>query len=134
MIGLAVGTARSLHTDERLARIETGLLLSTNWKGEPRATMPLRDQMAHYQAPGVSLAVLDKGGLAAVRGWGVARGRRTLAGIAVVGDPTLLIHPFPAGKAGSSSCSILLRRELTSRCELGTRSDSLASWRRLGAA
>lgn len=73
VIGLAVGTARSLHTDERLARIETGLLLPINWKGEPRATMPLRDRMAHYQAPGVSLAVLDKGGLAAVRGWGVAR-------------------------------------------------------------
>ena len=52
VIGPAVGTARSLHTDERLARIEACLLPPINWKGEPRATMPLRDRMAHYQAPG----------------------------------------------------------------------------------
>ena len=37
---LAVGTARSLHTDERLAQIEACQLPPINWKGEPRATIP----------------------------------------------------------------------------------------------
>lgn len=97
--GLAVAAAGYPQADERLVRIETGLLPPINWKGEARATMALRERMAYYQAPGVSLAVLDKGTLVCARAWGVAR-----AGGAQAVTPDTM---FQAGSVSKTVAALL---------------------------
>jgi CubicO group peptidase (beta-lactamase class C family) len=63
--------ADSPQVDERIARVEAGLLRPILLKGESRVTMSLQDRMGHYQVPGISIAVLDGGVLAWARSWGV---------------------------------------------------------------
>lgn len=59
--------------DARIARVEAGLLRPILMKGEPRVGMSLQDRMAHYDVPGISIAVLDAGVVAWARSWGVVR-------------------------------------------------------------
>lgn len=47
------------QVDARIARIEAGLLPPIVWKGKTRVGMPLKERMAHYQVPGVSVAVVE---------------------------------------------------------------------------
>jgi CubicO group peptidase (beta-lactamase class C family) len=72
-LGLASLQTAPPAVDGRIARVETGLLPPIVWKGAARAGMPLSDRLAHYQVPGVSVAVVDGGAVAWARGWGVVR-------------------------------------------------------------
>ena len=63
--------AGSPPVDERIARVEAGLLPPILLKGEPRVGMSLQDRMAHYKVPGISIAVVDAGALVWARSWGV---------------------------------------------------------------
>lgn len=68
----AVAPERSGSVDERIRRVENGLIAITadrelQW-GEPQA---LAQRMAHYGMPGVGIAVIDDFQLAWARGYGV---------------------------------------------------------------
>jgi CubicO group peptidase (beta-lactamase class C family) len=65
--------------DERIRRIENGLLPPVLVKGQPIRTLKLDDRMRELNIPGVSVAVFDNGRIEWTRGWGmadVAEGRR----------------------------------------------------------
>jgi CubicO group peptidase (beta-lactamase class C family) len=69
-------------TDERIRRVENGLLPPVVVKGQPVRTMKLDDRMQELKVPGVSVAVFENGRIAWTRGWGmadVAEGRRVEA-------------------------------------------------------
>ena len=66
-------------TDERIRRVENGLLPPVVIKGQPIQTMKLEDRMRELKIPGVSVAVFENGRIAWTLGWGmadVAEGRR----------------------------------------------------------
>jgi len=52
--------------------IAAGLRPAVQFEGEAPLTFSLEERMAHYDVPGVSVAVLDGGEIAWARGWGVA--------------------------------------------------------------
>jgi len=64
--------ASTPELEERIARIEHGLLPNVLIKGEPTPKMNLADRMSHYKVPGVSIAVIDQGRIAWARGYGFA--------------------------------------------------------------
>ena len=57
---------------DRIARIERGLLPPVLVKGEPLPNLNLVDRMRFYKVPGVSIAVIDRGRIDWVRGYGFA--------------------------------------------------------------
>lgn len=56
---------------DRIARVEHGLLKPNHRKGAPGQRMKLADRMAHYNVPGVSVAVIHAGRVEWARGYGV---------------------------------------------------------------
>ena len=73
---LALGTR--LHTPrpaDRIRAVEQGLLLNRMISGQPG--MALRERMAHYKVPGVSIAVVNDGGLEWAQGYGVLEAGRS---------------------------------------------------------
>jgi CubicO group peptidase (beta-lactamase class C family) len=56
--------------DERIGRVENGLLSPVIIKGEPLATMELARRMQFYKTPGVSIAVINNGRIEWARGYG----------------------------------------------------------------
>jgi CubicO group peptidase (beta-lactamase class C family) len=60
------------RAEDRIARIEHGLLPPVIVKGEPTPAMNLADRMAFYKVPGVSIAVIDHGRIDWARGFGFA--------------------------------------------------------------
>ena len=60
------------NVEERIARIEHGLLPPVLVKGEPPPGMSLVDRMSFYKVAGVSIAVIDQGRIAWARGYGFA--------------------------------------------------------------
>jgi CubicO group peptidase (beta-lactamase class C family) len=64
--------AQTPNLEERIARIEHGLLPPVLVKGEPTPNMNLADRMSFYKVPGVSIAVIDQGRIAWARGYGLA--------------------------------------------------------------
>ena len=63
----------SQHADkvfERIARVEKGLLPAVVIKGQSNA-MAIAERMAHYNVPGVSVAVINDGKLEWAKGYGV---------------------------------------------------------------
>jgi CubicO group peptidase (beta-lactamase class C family) len=58
--------------EERIARVEGGLLPPVLVKGEPLPGMKLADRMTFYKVPGASIAVIDQGRVAWMRGYGFA--------------------------------------------------------------
>jgi CubicO group peptidase (beta-lactamase class C family) len=58
--------------EERIAHVEGGLLPPVLVKGEPLPSMKLADRMAFYKVPGASIAVIDQGHVAWMRGYGFA--------------------------------------------------------------
>jgi len=62
--------ASAPNVEERIARIEHGLLPPVLVKGEPPPSMNLVDRMSFYKVPGVSIAVIDQGRIAWARGYG----------------------------------------------------------------
>ena len=61
------GSATS--AEDRIARVENGLLPQVVVKGEPLPGMKLVDRMTFYKVPGVSIAVIDQGRIDWVRGY-----------------------------------------------------------------
>ena len=56
--------------EQRIQRIENGLLPATVLKGEPPSRMKLAERMQFYHTPGVSVAVINDGKLEWSRGYG----------------------------------------------------------------
>ena len=69
---LAAAIAAQSATDDRIRRIEAGLLPPVVLKGQPLRPSKLEDRMRELKIPGVSVAVFDKGKIEWTRGWGVA--------------------------------------------------------------
>ena len=57
--------------EERIKRVENGLLPPFVIKGQPSTQMKLADRMTFYNTPGISIAVIDKGRVEWARGYGV---------------------------------------------------------------
>jgi CubicO group peptidase (beta-lactamase class C family) len=58
-------------TAERIARIESSLIVPLQIEGRPVAEHTIGERMAHWGVPGVSVAVIDGGEVAWARAWGV---------------------------------------------------------------
>jgi CubicO group peptidase (beta-lactamase class C family) len=81
--------------DERIAQVENGLVcMSANAQPQWGITSTLAERMGHYQAPGVSVAVIDGCRLAWAKGYGV---RTVGEGPAVTAQT-----PFHAGSVAKS--------------------------------
>jgi CubicO group peptidase (beta-lactamase class C family) len=72
MLAVAAAIAAQGPNDERIRRIEAGLLPPVILKGQPLRTSTLDGRMRELKIPGVSVAVFDKGRIEWTRGWGVA--------------------------------------------------------------
>jgi len=57
--------------EQRIQRIENGLMLPIVIKGQPSISMKLADRMQFYNTPGVSIAVINNGKIEWARGYGV---------------------------------------------------------------
>src|SRR5687768_3965345 len=68
----AAVVATQSRPEDRIRRIEAGLLPPVILKGQPLRTSKLEDRMRELKVPGVSVAVFDKGRIEWTRGWGVA--------------------------------------------------------------
>ena len=66
----AVLTAQ--NAEERVRRVENGLLPPVVIKGQPIQTLKLEDRMRELKIPGVSVAVFENGRIEWTRGWGMA--------------------------------------------------------------
>jgi CubicO group peptidase (beta-lactamase class C family) len=76
---------RESALEERIKRVENGLLPPFVIKGQPSTQMKLADRMKFYNTPGISIAVIDKGRIEWARGYGV----RETGGSAAVTPETL---------------------------------------------
>lgn len=75
----AAVTLEAQNVEERIRRVERGLLPPVAIKGQPIRTLKLEDRMRELKIPGVSVAVFENGRIEWSRGWGmadVAEGRR----------------------------------------------------------
>jgi CubicO group peptidase (beta-lactamase class C family) len=57
--------------EDRIKRVENGLLQPFAIKGQPSVQIKLADRMKYYNTPGISIAVIDKGRVEWARGYGV---------------------------------------------------------------
>lgn len=57
--------------EERIKRVENGLLQPFEIKGQPSVQMKLGDRMKFYNTAGISIAVIEKGRIEWARGYGV---------------------------------------------------------------
>jgi CubicO group peptidase (beta-lactamase class C family) len=64
---------RSATVEQRIQRVENGLLPATVLRGEPPLRMKLAERMAFYRTPGVSVAVINGGQLEWSRGYGFVK-------------------------------------------------------------
>ena len=69
----ALALAYSEEVEQRIRRVVNGLLPATPFQNSGRYGEPagLKDRMAHHQAPGVSIAVINDGKIEWARGFGV---------------------------------------------------------------
>ncbi|MBS1796310.1 MAG: serine hydrolase [Acidobacteria bacterium] len=63
--------------DERIRRIENGLLAEYVVRGRPAAAMNLLERMKHYKVPGLSIAVIDDYRIAWAKGYGLMDAEKT---------------------------------------------------------
>lgn len=87
---------------ERIARVEQGLLLPVVVQGQSAAGMSLRDRMAYWRVPGVSIALINHGAVEWARGYGVTDAGGTQA----VTPQTL----FQAGSVSKPVAAALVMR------------------------
>lgn len=59
------------NIEDRIRRVENGLLLPAIIKGAPAVRLNLRDRMRYYNTPGVSIAVINGGKIEWARGYGL---------------------------------------------------------------
>jgi CubicO group peptidase (beta-lactamase class C family) len=72
MVAQATVQGSAPNAEDRIARVENGLLPRVIVRGEPLPGMKLADRMTFYKVPGVSIAVIDQGRIDWVRGYGFA--------------------------------------------------------------
>ena len=73
MVVTAIATIAGQGTvDERIRRIENGLVPPVILKGQPIPTSTLETRMRELKTPGASIAVFEHGRIAWARGWGMA--------------------------------------------------------------
>jgi CubicO group peptidase (beta-lactamase class C family) len=65
--------AANAPLEQRIARVEQGLLQAVAVAGQPQQRYTLADEMARLHVPGVSVAVIHGGAIEWARGYGVAR-------------------------------------------------------------
>ena len=70
LIGIVVWPQSIASQEQRIQRIENGLLPATVVKGEPPIRMILAERMKFYRTPGVSVAVINNGKLEWSRAYG----------------------------------------------------------------
>jgi CubicO group peptidase (beta-lactamase class C family) len=70
LIGLNA-SEKNPKLEERIARVENGLLKAVLIKGQPAAPMKISDRMAHFKVPGVSIAVINDFEIEWAKGYGV---------------------------------------------------------------
>jgi CubicO group peptidase (beta-lactamase class C family) len=87
-IPLASVPLEAQEPDPRILRIEEGISGSIQVQGRAAEQFTLEERMAHYNVPGVSVAVLDGGEVAWAKGYGVAD--------VVTGDPVTVLTLFQA--------------------------------------
>jgi CubicO group peptidase (beta-lactamase class C family) len=73
---------------ERIARIESSLIVPLQLEGRPVEEYTIRERMAYWGVPGVSVAVIDGGDVAWAKAWGVKD--------VVTGDPVTPTTLFQA--------------------------------------
>ena len=62
---------KSVIPNERMQRVENGLLMPFSVKGEPKLMLKLAERMKFYKVPGVSVAVINNGKIEWAKGYGV---------------------------------------------------------------
>jgi CubicO group peptidase (beta-lactamase class C family) len=67
----AHGLSDSLKVEERILRVEQGLLPPVSVRGQPVQTMSMTEGLKLFHVPGVSMAVINKGKIEWARGYGV---------------------------------------------------------------
>lgn len=102
--------------------VASGLRPAIQLEGEPPTVFALEERMAHYNMPGVSVAVLVDGDIAWARGWGVAD---TETGAAV--RPTTLFQAASISKPVAALVAMTLVEEGAVRLD-GPVNDHLTSW------
>jgi len=56
--------------EQRIQRVENGLLRAVVVKGQPRQKLDLRERLKHHRVPGASVAVVERGRIEWARGYG----------------------------------------------------------------
>ncbi|MYM38031.1 serine hydrolase domain-containing protein [Duganella qianjiadongensis] len=104
-------TAVPAALEERIARVEQGLLLPVVVQGQSATGMSLRDRMAYWRVPGVSIALINHGAVEWARGYGVTDAGGTQA----VTPQTL----FQAGSVSKPvTAALVLRLAAAARLDL----------------
>jgi CubicO group peptidase (beta-lactamase class C family) len=116
----AAAAASARAQDIHLAAVEQGLQPAVRIRGRPQA-MPLAERMAWYKVPGVSIAVIDDGGIAWAKGYGVveAGGRApvdeaTLFQAASISKPVAATAALQLVRSGQLDVTADVNRWLTS--------------------
>ncbi len=100
-------SAAQSHTEERIRRIQQGLVPPVLVQGETPAMQPLAARMTELKVPGVSIAVIHQGRIEWARGFGVTRTdgpavtEQTLFQAASISKPVFalaVLHLVDAGK------------------------------------
>lgn len=78
--------------EERIRRVENGLLTAVRIKGQSAPAMNIVERMKHYKTPGVSVAVINNGKIEWARGYGTLEK-----------DGTVLVTPQTVFQAASIS-------------------------------
>jgi CubicO group peptidase (beta-lactamase class C family) len=110
--------------DERIARVENGLVcMSADGQPQWGNTSTLAERMAYYQAPGVSIAVIDAHAIDWVKGYGV---RAADEGEAVTAQT--LFHAGSVAKSVSAAATLILVEQDLLNLDDDV-NDGLVSWR-----
>ena len=89
--------------DQRIARVEGGLLPGIVFKGEAGRPVGILSRMRHHKVPGLSIAVIEEGKVQWVRGYGVtaADGRAAVT-------PATLLQAGAVSKPVAAMAALLL--------------------------
>src|SRR3954468_24327734 len=102
--GLSAAAASS--DEQRIARVEGGLLPAITFKGEAGRPADILSRMRHHKVPGLSIAVLEGGRVAWARGYGV-----TAAGGNSPVTPATLFQAGAVSRSVAAMAALLLVQE-----------------------
>ncbi len=90
------------HVEQRIHRVETGLIPNRVLRNQVPPVATLRDRMRHYDVPGISIAVIDNYKLAWARAYGVRRAGQP--------DPVTTQTLFQAGSMSKALAAVAALR------------------------